>query len=211
MGREEYTGARVFPFERGGLVPSWLSRISWGSVVAGTAAAISIEFVILTTGILVTFSVATVTSFEALIGTSALIGLWILFGALLSFLFGGYIAAALAHARYSGDGVWHGLAVWSLAVAIAVMLSVFLVSLAVILGGIATAVTVGVLDRAIQVSPEQFQAAAGTVVTISGFLLLILVLSLLASLLGGWAGSGKLSRQEAIALEEEQHRGRPAA
>jgi len=211
MEQEKNVDARVFPFQRGGLVPSWLSRISWGSVVAGTAAAISIWLVIVTIGALISFAVATVTSLEALISVGAIIGIWVLFGAVLSFLSGGYIAAAIAHARYSGDGVWHGFAVWSLTIAIAVILGAFMVSLAVILGGITAAVTVGVLGEPIQVAPEQFQAAANNVVTFSGLLLLLLILSLLASLLGGWAGSGKLSLEEAEALEAERRRGRPAA
>ncbi|MBE0446603.1 MAG: hypothetical protein IBX64_00565 [Actinobacteria bacterium] len=197
----------VTPMMRGAYVPAWYSRISWGGVFSGVLIAIAAQMLLSALGVLVGFGTAALTNVQALADISAGVGIWIAISALISTFIGGYVASRLANVRFISDGLWHGTTVWALALVATVLLSTFGVT--GLLGFATTAAgALGVTPPAVQVTPADIQTAADVAATSSGYFLLGALLSLGAALLGGWLGSGRISRSEAM---EEAGRERMAA
>jgi len=206
MGREEMApGAVVTPMVRGGVVPAWYSRLSWGSIFAGLFVAIAAQLLLSALGVLVGFGTAAITTVEQLQQVSAGVGIWIAISALISAFIGGYVASRLANVRFTSDGLWHGLTVWSLILVTSVLLSTLGVT--GLLGFATTVAQVLGITPAVppaQVTPADIQAATDAAAAFSGWFLLGSLLALAAALLGGWLGSERISRSEAMRAEAER-------
>lgn len=207
MGREEMMGT-VTPMMRGAYVPAWYSRLSWGGVFAGLFVAIAAQILLSALGVLVGFGAATITTAQELADVSAGVGIWIAISALIAAFIGGLVASRLANVRFTSDGLWHGLTVWSLILVVSITLSTLGVTG---LLGFATniAAALGVAQPGVAVTPADIQAATEATAAFTGWFLLGAVLALAAALLGGWLGSGRASRSEA--MREEAGRERMAA
>jgi hypothetical protein len=178
--------------------------------LAGTVVIISIESVLIGAGILMGFGTAAITSLTALSRITIGIGIWTLVSVLISFFVGSYVTAVLARARFSEDGLWHGFIEWAFSTAIGILLGVSALLLAIILWGITINAIVSVTTATVSFTPSEIQAGANLVFRAAGFFLLGSLLSLVTSLLGGWAGSGRMSREEAYIEEENRRRRRTA-
>lgn len=209
MGRGETMGS-VTPMERpmAEVRPAWYNRISWGAVFAGVLTALATQLVLSALGILVGFGTANVTSINALRDVSAGVGIWTAISALISLFIGGYVASRIANVMFSSDGLWHGLTVWSLALVGSILLGTLGVTgLLGFIGNVADAFQ-GILPGAVspQVSPQDLETAADVAASSAGYFLLGSLLGLAAALLGGWLGSRRMSREEAMMTETGRER-----
>lgn len=210
MYEKEEMVKRITPVGRGGLVPSWLGRIGWGSVLAGTVVMISVASVLTGIGIFVGLVTTTIVSLDTLSAISVGVGVWTLVSILASFFLGGYVAATLARARSSSDGLWHGFVLWALPTGIGVLLFAIALLLTIVLGGITALAITGIIAGTVIIPPASFLAADNIATRVIGFFILASLLGLVTSLLGGWAGSGRMSAEEARTREEETYRRRTA-
>lgn len=203
MARTEPPMGNVTPMMRGAFVPAWYSRISWGSVIAGVLVAIATQFVLSAVGVLVGFGTTSITSVAALRSVSTGVGIWSAISVLISLFIGGYVASRLANAQTSSDGLWHGLTVWAFALVAGILLSTLGVT--GLLGfGSATAVARGIVPSGTAVTPADLRIAASLASRTAGYFLLGSLLSLAAGLLGGWLGSNRITRAEAMRRAEEE-------
>ena len=203
--REEAVGT-VTPMMRGGYVPAWYSRISWGAIFAGVFVAIAAELILSAVGILIGFSTATVTSVSALAGATTGVGIWTAFSALVATFIGGYVASRLAAVQFSSDGLWHGLTVWALTLVLAIVLGSLGISGLLGIASNVVATLRGIIPSGVAVTPADLKAAASLASRSAGYFLLGSLLSLGSALLGGWLGSRRLSRAEAMRAEAARTR-----
>ena len=204
---EAYGGAT--PMMRGASFPAWAGRISWGSVLAGVFVAIAAQLLLSALGVLVGFGAAAVTTIAELRDISAGIGIWTAISALISLFIGGWVASRLSNTQLSSDGLWHGLTVWAFTLVAGILLSTLGIS--GLLGFATNAVQAlgGVTAPGVTPTPGDLSAAADVAATSAGYFLLGSILGLGAALLGGWFGSARRSRSEA--MMEEPSRKRMAA
>lgn len=95
--------------------PSPLHRISWGSILAGVAIALSIQFLLNLLG--VGIGASTINPNQGDTPGSGLAigaGIWFAVSALISLFVGGWAAGRLAGVPNSKDGMLHGFTTWSL-------------------------------------------------------------------------------------------------
>ena len=192
-------------------MPAWYSRLSWGSIFAGVFIAIAAQIVLSSLGVLAGFSTATITSVADLRDISAGVGIWTAISALISLFIGGYVASRIASVQFSSDGLWHGLSVWAFALVVSILLGVFGATGLLGFAGNALTALRGIIPTGATVSPADIRTAVDVVTTTAGYFLLGSLLSLATALLGGWLGSGRTSREEAMRREEEVRRERAAA
>lgn len=206
MGREEPM-ATITPMARGAYVPAWYSRISWGAVLAGALIAIALQIVLTALVTWIGLVATTVTTVAGLQDVLASIGIWTAISALVSLFVGAYAASRLGAIQFTSDGLWHGAVVWATALVAGILLTAsgvtgllgFGANLIGQLGGVLPGVTV---------TPQDVQTIAESTGAAAGWFLLGSLLALAASLLGGWLGSRRQSRSEAM---EARGRERAAA
>ncbi len=202
--------ATVTPMVRGAYVPAWYSRISWGGVVAGAFVAIAAELLLGALGILLGLSTASAASAAALSTVSAAVFIWTVFSVLIALFIGGWVASRIANARFSSDGLWTGLTVWAVAVVVGIFLGALGISGLLGFAGSAVSALRGLIPAGVTISPADLRAAAGTLSRSAGYFLLGALLSLATALLGGWFGSDRMSRSQAM-KEEAMREHRAAA
>ncbi len=188
---------------RGGMMPTFMSRISWGAIFAGVFVAIASQLVLTALGAAIGFGTAAVTSVTALQQVSAGVGIWTAISAIISLFIGGYVASRVANAQLSTTGLWHGLVVWAVAVVFGILLGSLGVTGLLGFASNAAAVLRGILPTGVTVTPGTLNAAASAATTSALYFLGGSLIALLASLLGGWLGSARLSKTEAMRREEE--------
>lgn len=197
----------VTPMMRGGYVPAWYSRLSWGSIFAGVLVAIAAEFVLSAIGVVIGFGSPSITTAADLRAVSAGVGIWAAISVLIATFIGGYVASRIANVQLTSDGIWHGLTVWAFALVLGILLgSLGVTGLLSFIGTAAAALRA----FGVTVSPSAISTAANTLATSAGYFLLGSLLSLATAILGGWLGSSRLSRAEA-AKRAEAERARMAA
>lgn len=184
----------------------WLKdRIRWGPVWAGTLIAIACQLVLTMLGVAIGLSNAraAVTAPGAI---SSGVGIWTAIAALISLFIGGFVAARLAGVAGTWNGIWHGVVVWALALALGTIALSFGIS--GILG--ITSNVAGVVGRTgaiptgpgAAVTPAEAARAARAVSTGAWWFLLGAILALLAAAGGGALGS----RPEAVVGEQPAER-----
>ncbi|MEW5706461.1 MAG: hypothetical protein AB1743_06650 [Actinomycetota bacterium] len=198
MGTREEMMGTVTPMMRGGIMPAWYSRISWGAVFAGVLIAIAAELLLSAIGILIGFGTANVTSVAALRNVTVAVGIWTSISAIIALYIGGLVASRLGVVQFTSDGIWHGITVWAVALVLGVLFSVFGVSgLLSFVSNVVGALR-GIIPAGTQISPGDLRTAADIVTTSTAFFLAGAILSLGAAILGGWLGSQRMSRAQAM-------------
>lgn len=203
MHSDDITDAQVGM--RGALVPSWLSRISWGGVVSGMVITITSAVILVLAGLLIGFGAIFESSLTEVRDTGPSIGIWIIFTALASSFLGSYIAARLANVRFTEDGLWHGVIVWATVLALGTLLSAFVISFLLGIYAISLVIAGGVPFVNLGIPAADAQAILDLIFLSIEFVLLSSLLSLTTALLGGWAGSGRVRREEMLEREERYH------
>lgn len=122
--------------------------------------------------------------------------------ALISLFFGAWVASRLAQARFSSDGLWHGLTAWAFALVAALLLGALGVSGLLGFAGNAATALRDIIPQGVAVLPEDIQTAAGLATTTLGYFLIGALGSLATALLGGWLGSSRLRMAEPRAERE---------
>ena len=82
---------------RSGLVPTWVSRISWGSVFAGLFVAVALQLMLSAFGVWEGFGLAKLTSLAAVRSAATGIAVWIGISTLISLFVAGLVAARLSN------------------------------------------------------------------------------------------------------------------
>ena len=101
---------------RSGMVPSWITRISWGSVFAATFVVVALQFALTALSIWGNFGFGNLTSIASVTASATSIAVWTGIWAAVALLFGGIVAAALSNSRSMGDGVWDAIVTWGVSV-----------------------------------------------------------------------------------------------
>ncbi len=194
---------------RSGMFPSFMSRISWGAILAGVFVAIATQLVLTSLGAAVGFGTAAVTSIAALRSISAGVGIWTGISAIISLFIGGYVASRVANAMLTSTGLWHGLVTWAFTLVFGILLGSLGVSGLLGFFPNATAVLRSLVATT-AVTPSALSAAASAATTSAAYFLVGSIIALLASLLGSWLGSSRLTRDEAMRREEDMRMRRAA-
>lgn len=115
--------------------PSLRSRMSWGAVLAGAIAALSVALMLNALGAGIGATTVDAAARATPSATSFGIGaaIWMLISNLIALLIGGYVAARLSGTSDNTDGTLHGVAVWA---------TMFLLS-AVLLGNLVSGIASG--------------------------------------------------------------------
>lgn len=206
MGREEMMGGTVMPMPRAGFMPAWLSRISWGSVLAGTLIAVATQLVLASFVTWIGLAAATPTTVAELRGVLSGVGFWTAVTGLISLFVGGWAASRLASIQFSSDGLWHGATVWAFTIVAGIILSGLGFSGLLGFGANAMLLLRAILPANVTIAPADLRAIANTASAAAGWFLLGSLLALASALLGGWLGSRRLSRQEAMMREAGKER-----
>jgi hypothetical protein len=207
IGRAETAGGVVSMMRGGfGMTPAWFGRISWGSILAGVLVAIASQLILSSIGVLIGFGTTSATSVAGLRGVASDVGVWTAISALIASFIGGYVASVLAAVRFSSDGLWHGLTVWALALVGGIYLSSIGISGLLGFAGNAASILRGFVPSGVNVSPDAVKAAADIASRSALYFLIGSLLSLGTALLGGWLGSHRENRSEAIKRETGRER-----
>jgi hypothetical protein len=101
--------------------PSAMRRMSWGAVIAGVVAVLSVQILLTVLGLAVGATALDPGQDSAKsIGIGA--GIWIGISGLIALLIGGWVAARLAGVPDRGDGSLHGFITWGLATLVAAVM-----------------------------------------------------------------------------------------
>ena len=181
---------------RSGMVPSWITRISWGSVFAATFVVVALQFALTALSIWGNFGFGNLTSIASVTASATSIAVWTGIWAAVALLFGGIVAAALSNSRSMGDGVWHAIVTWGVSVGTMTVLSA--VGVAGLLGfglnsGAAVRSAIGLPTTAL--SPLTSASAASG--TYAGYYLLFSAIGLITAVIGG-AGVAMTMRRRRI-------------
>jgi hypothetical protein len=189
-----------------GMTPAWFGRISWGSILAGVLVAIASQLILSALGVLIGFGATNPSTVAGLRNVASDVGIWTAISALIASFIGGYVASRLAAVRFSSDGLWHGLTVWALALVGGIYLSSIGISGLLGFAGNAANVLRGFVPTGVNVSPDAVRAAADVASRSALYFLIGSLLSLATALLGGWLGSNRENRSEAIKRETGRER-----
>ncbi|MCL6473067.1 MAG: hypothetical protein K6T91_09725 [Firmicutes bacterium] len=202
MAPREEMGA-VYPMFRGGYVPAWYSRLSWGSIFAGVFVAIATELVIAALVTLIGLAAVDVTNLAGLRNILTNIGIWTAIGALIALFVGAFVTSRLAMVQYISDGIWHGVTVWAFSLVAGILLSSLGITGILGFGTNIAAFIRGILP-AISVTPADVSTLVDVTAAGAGWFLLAALLSLGTAILGGWLGSRRLSRSQAMERAERE-------
>ncbi len=180
---------------RGGVFPSMIARISWGSVFAGVFVAIALQLALYSLSIWANFGPAKITSVSALQSQATTTAVWIGVFAIVSLFAGGIVAARLSGTGGIANALWHGLVVWGFGVAVMTALSV--IGIPGMLGfGLDSASAVRIITGA-STAASGLTRASSAAATYSGYYLLFSAIGLVTALVGGWVGQLGMSRRKA--------------
>jgi len=181
----------VSTMPRSGLVPSWITRISWGSVFAATFVVVAIQFILTSLSIWGNFGFGNLTSIGSVTSSATSIAVWTGVWAAIALLIGGIVAAALSNSRTMSDGLWHAVVTWGVSVAAMTVLSA--IGVAGLLGfglnsGAAVRSAIGLPSTAL--SP--LTSASPATGTYAGYYLLFAGVGLITALIGGFGVSAMM-------------------
>jgi hypothetical protein len=156
--------------------------------------------------VLIGFGTTSATTVAGLRTVASDVGVWTAISALIASFIGGYVASVLAAVRFSSDGLWHGLTVWALALVGGIYLSSIGISGLLGFAGNAASILRGFVPSGVNVSSDAVKAAADIASRSALYFLIGSLLSLGTALLGGWLGSHRENRSEAIKRETGRER-----
>jgi len=181
---------------RSGMVPSWITRISWGSVFAAAFVVVALQFALTALSIWGNFGFGNLTSIGSVTSSATTIAVWTGVWAAVALLFGGIVVAGLSNSRSIGDGMWHAIVTWGVSVAAMTILSAL--GVAGLLGfglnsGAAVRSAIGLPTTAI--SPlTSLSPATGTY---AGYYLLFSGIGLITAVIGATGLSMMMRRRRA--------------
>jgi len=111
-----------------------LSRISWGSIFAGTVVAMIVQLTLITLGLAIGFATIDPASEQVSWGGLGIGGaIWWVVSAIIALFAGGWVASRLAGFQRVFDGALHGIVTWGLVM----LISVYFITSAIgaIIGG----------------------------------------------------------------------------
>ena len=182
---------------RSGMVPSWITRISWGSVFAATFVVVALQFALTAMSIWGNFGFGKLTSIASVTGSATTIAAWTGIWAAVALLIGGMVAAALSNSRTVSDGLAHALVTWGVSVASMTILSA--IGVAGLFGfglnsGAAAKAAIGLPSTAL--SP--LTSASAATGTYAGYYLLFSGIGLITAVVGGAAVASAMRRRRVM-------------
>ncbi len=191
-GSPTLTDAADLP--RSGMVPSWITRISWGSVLAATFVVVALQFALTAMSIWGNFGFGKITSIGSVTGSATTIAVWTGVWAAVALLIGGIVAAALSNSRTVSDGLSHAVVTWGVSVASMTVLSA--IGVAGLLGfglnsGAAVRSAIGLPSTAL--SP--LTSASAATGTYAGYYLLFSAIGLITAAIGGVGVAAAMRRR----------------
>jgi len=182
---------------RSGMVPAWLSRLSWGSVFAGAFVAAAVALLLGAVSLWADFGLGRITTVAAIKSEATVTSIWVGFSALIALFIGGIVAARLSDSIETRSGLWHGLVTW--AVGLIAFLGMTLVGFPGLLGfGLTSHSVLRVLPGS--TAGISLTRATAATATYSAWFVVFAVLTLVGALGGGWVGSSLLARRAAPAV-----------
>ncbi len=184
---------------RSGLVPTWITRVSWGSIFAATFVVIAVQLALNAIGIWGNFGVAKLTSVSSVASSATGVAVWIGVSAIISLFVGGVVASRLSNSRDVGNALWHGLVLWGVAVTTMTVLSAF--GIAGMLGfGLSSTAAVKAVVGASGTAGVGLTRATSAAAKYGGYYLLFSVVGVISALAGGWVGSVGQSKRAATIM-----------
>ena len=179
---------------RSGMVPSWITRISWGSVFAATFVVVALQFALTALSIWGNFGFGKLTTIGSVSGSATTIAVWTGIWAAIALFIGGLVVAALSNSRSVSDGVMHALVTWGVSVASMTILSA--IGVAGLLGfglnsGAAVRSAIGLPTTAL--SP--LTSASAATGTYAGYYLLFSGVGLITAVIGGVGVASAMRRR----------------
>jgi len=184
---------------RSGMVPSWITRISWGSVFAATFVVVAIQFALAGLSIWGNFGLGKLTTPTTVVTSATTIAVWTGVWAIIALAVGGLVAGALSNSRTMADGLWHAFVTWGVSVTATTVLSTL--GVAGLLGfglnsGAAVRNAIGLPSTS--VSPlTSVGSASGTY---AGYYLLFSVIGLVTALAGGFVAAMMMRRRAVVTV-----------
>jgi hypothetical protein len=184
---------------RSGMVPSWITRISWGSVFAAAFVVVAVQFLLAGLSIWGNFGLGDITTPGTVVSSATSIAVWTGIWAIIALAIGGMVAAALSNSRTMGDGLWHAVITWGVSVTATTVLSA--VGVAGLLGfglnsGAAVKNAIGLPSAS--VSPlTSVSSASGTY---AGYYLLFAGIGFFTALAGGAVVAMAMRRRTVTAV-----------
>jgi len=189
----------VSTLPRSGMVPSWITRISWGSVFAAAFIVVALQLALSALSMWGNFGLGDLTTPATVTTSATTIAVWTGVWAIIALLIGGAIAAILSNSRTVADGFWHGAVTWGVSVTAMTVLSVL--GVAGLLGfglnsGAAVRSVIGLPSTS--VSPlTSLSSATGTY---AGYYLLFSGIGLITALVGGAFIGMAMRRRRSVGL-----------
>ena len=198
QGERNLSLVDISTMPRSGLVPTWVSRISWGSVFAGLFVAVALQLMLSAFGVWAGFGLAKLTSLAAVRSAATGIAVWIGISTLISLFVAGLVAARLSNSVSMRGGLWHGLTMWG--VGVTAMTALSLLGFSGLLGfGLSGTRAVAAIPGIGTNAGVGLTRATSATVTYSGYYLLFAALGLITALAGGYVGSWVLGRRAVAA------------
>jgi hypothetical protein len=189
--------------QRSGLVPTWVSRVSWGSIFAGLFVAVATQLALSALGIWAGFGLANLTSVASVQSAATGIAVWVGISALISLFVAGLVSARLSNSVSITSGLWHGLVMWGAGVTAMTALS--LLGVTGLLGfGLNSARVVSSIPGIGSDAAMGLTRSTSASATYAGYYLLFAALGLVAALAGGYVGSSVLGRRAAALRSSEE-------
>ena len=184
---------------RSGMVPSWISRISWGSVFAATFVVVAIEFLLAGLSVWGNFGLGNITTPGTVLSSATSIAVWTGIWAIIALAIGGMIAAALSNSRTTGDGVWHAIVTWGVSVTATTVLSTL--GVAGLLGfGLNSGAAVKNAVGLPAASASPLTSASSASGTYAGYYLLFALIGFVTALAGGSVVTMAMRRRAVTAV-----------
>ncbi|MBI3945102.1 MAG: hypothetical protein HY321_04230 [Armatimonadetes bacterium] len=100
-----------------------LERLSWGAVWSGLLVALATQMILSAFGLGLNLYGLTESATGGIAPNLSALGLWTAIWALISLFLGGLVAARLANSLTAMNGIWHGIVVWALTLALGTLLT----------------------------------------------------------------------------------------
>jgi hypothetical protein len=184
----------ISSMSRSGLVPTWVTRISWGSVFAGVFVATGIQFALTALSIWANFGLGKLTSVAAISSSATTTAVWIGLSAMISLFVGGIVASRLSNSTTVRSGLWHGITVWGIGTTLMTTLSFLGVS--GLLGfGLSSSAAVKAVTGASSTAAVGLSRVASGSAKYAGYYLLFTVVAAGTAGVGAYIGTFGQSRR----------------
>jgi len=174
----------VSTLPRSGVVPTFITRISWGSVFAATFIVVALQLALSALSIWGNFGLGNLTGPGSVVSSATSIAVWTGVWAIIALLIGGAVSAILSNSRTVSDGFWHGAVTWGVSVTTMTVLSVL--GVAGLLGfGLNSGAAVRAATGLPSTAPISLTSLSSATGTYAGYYLLFSGIGLITALVGG--------------------------